>query len=126
MSELSESQEAAVRRIAAHIRRWPGADPLALAHEIVLGEIDKGTWFAEDPDRVAARYADLSTREAEILNLITSGRQDKEIARILDISIGTVKAHAKSAFHKLRVKNRTQAAITMVAAGLRPLEEPDR
>lgn len=54
--------------------------------------------------------ASLTNRELEILQKITDGDANKEIARRLDISLNTVQVHASSIFRKLRVSNRTQAA----------------
>ena len=51
----------------------------------------------------------LSARELEVLQLITQGRTNQEIARQLYISPGTVKAHTASIYRKLDVANRTEA-----------------
>jgi two-component system nitrate/nitrite response regulator NarL len=53
----------------------------------------------------------LSPREREILSLLTEGHSNKAIARILGITEATVKVHLKSLVRKIRVENRTQAAI---------------
>jgi two-component system nitrate/nitrite response regulator NarL len=54
---------------------------------------------------------DLSCRELTILRCLTSGASNKMIARELDISEATVKVHVKAILRKIRVHNRTQAAI---------------
>lgn len=54
---------------------------------------------------------DLTERELEVLDLIASGKVNKEIAKILFISEKTVKNHISSIFRKLNVTDRTQAAI---------------
>jgi len=51
----------------------------------------------------------LTTREAEILELVKSGLSNEEIAENLYISIHTVKSHMENIFKKLQVKNRTAA-----------------
>jgi LuxR family maltose regulon positive regulatory protein len=51
----------------------------------------------------------LSQRELEVLHLIALGKTNKEIARQLIISPGTVKAHTASIYRKLDVANRTEA-----------------
>ncbi len=53
----------------------------------------------------------LTTREAEVLELVADGLSNKQIARALRISEGTVKAHLGSAFRRIGVQQRTQAAI---------------
>ncbi len=50
-------------------------------------------------------YPPLSTREIEVLKLIAGGKQNKEIAEILSISIRTVETHRASIMSKLRLKN---------------------
>jgi two-component system nitrate/nitrite response regulator NarL len=53
----------------------------------------------------------LSPREREILSHLTEGHSNKGIARILGITEATVKVHLKSLLRKIKVENRTQAAI---------------
>ena len=56
----------------------------------------------------------LSSREKEILKLVTKGLTNKEIAESLSISQSTVKNHIHSAMEKLHVRNRVEAAIRFV------------
>jgi NarL family two-component system response regulator LiaR len=51
----------------------------------------------------------LTKREEEILELLTAGKLNKEIADKLHISIDTVKKHLKNIYKKLDVRNRTEA-----------------
>jgi ATP/maltotriose-dependent transcriptional regulator MalT len=51
----------------------------------------------------------LTTREFEILELISRGWSNPSIASNLSISINTVKYHLKRIFAKLQVKNRIEA-----------------
>lgn len=53
----------------------------------------------------------LTTREIEILDLLCKGTQNKLIAHHLSLSENTVKAHVRNIYKKLRVKNRTEAAL---------------
>jgi len=53
----------------------------------------------------------LSGREAAILNGLVEGASNKVIACQLKITEATVKVHVKAILRKIRVKNRTQAAI---------------
>lgn len=57
----------------------------------------------------------LSSREAEILHCLMQGAPNKIIARKLDVAEATVKVHIKAILRKIRVTNRTQAAMWAVA-----------
>jgi DNA-binding NarL/FixJ family response regulator len=54
--------------------------------------------------------AGLSPREAEVLRLVTIGRSNKEIARVLSLSDNTVANHVRSILAKTGTANRTEAA----------------
>jgi LuxR family maltose regulon positive regulatory protein len=60
----------------------------------------------------------LSKRELELLRLVAAGSSNKEIARDLVISLGTVKRHTVNIFTKLDVKNRTEAVAKAREMGL--------
>jgi DNA-binding NarL/FixJ family response regulator len=61
--------------------------------------------------RSEQRHADLSKREREVLGLVAEGLPNKLIARRLEISEKTVKAHLTSIFQRIGVTDRTQAAL---------------
>ena len=52
----------------------------------------------------------LTHREREIMGLVSEGLSNKEIARQLNISQGTVKVHLYNIFQKLEISNRTVLA----------------
>jgi DNA-binding NarL/FixJ family response regulator len=54
---------------------------------------------------------ELTPREREVLALLADGLPNKLIARRLDISEKTVKAHLTNIFHRIGVTDRTQAAL---------------
>jgi DNA-binding NarL/FixJ family response regulator len=54
---------------------------------------------------------DLTDREREVLGLVGKGMPNKQIARRLEISEKTVKAHLTSAFRRIGVDDRMQAAL---------------
>ncbi len=56
----------------------------------------------------------LSSREAEILQCLMEGAPNKVIARKLEVAEATVKVHIKAILRKIRVANRTQAAMWAV------------
>lgn len=62
-------------------------------------------------------YVPLSPREMEILQFVTNGLSNKEIATRLGISQQTVKNHMTSILKKLNVQDRTQAAVTALRHG---------
>lgn len=53
----------------------------------------------------------LSERERQILRCIVHGASNKHIARQFSITEATVKVHMKAILRKIRVRNRTQAAV---------------
>ena len=59
----------------------------------------------------------LSEREEQIIKSVVKGHGNKMIARTLDIAEATVKVHMKSVLRKIRVANRTQAAIWALENG---------
>jgi DNA-binding NarL/FixJ family response regulator len=64
------------------------------------------------------RESALSPREHEVLELLTRGAVNKEIAAGLQISENTVKNHLKSIMEKLHVENRVQIVAQAVRHGL--------
>jgi DNA-binding NarL/FixJ family response regulator len=60
----------------------------------------------------------LTSREVEILQQVTAGLANKEIAQRLSISDRTVKNHLSNIMEKLHVNSRTQAAVYALRAGL--------
>ena len=59
----------------------------------------------------------LSEREVQILDGLVKGHPNKVIARTCNVTEATVKVHMKSILRKIRVDNRTQAAIWAMANG---------
>ncbi len=59
----------------------------------------------------------LSARERCILNCLIEGDSNKVIARKIEIAEATVKVHIKAILRKIRVHNRTQAAIWAISNG---------
>jgi DNA-binding NarL/FixJ family response regulator len=53
----------------------------------------------------------LSKRETEILELLSKGLSNKEIADPLNISVETVRVHLRRVYEKLHVHSRTEAAM---------------
>lgn len=73
------------------------------------------TGAAKDPLRLSGP---LSPREHAIIQLISRGQSNKQVAHELGIAPETVKAHAKRIFVKLGAQSRTEAVSRAVALGL--------
>ena len=77
----------------------------------VLAKVVKGgTVESGRPDR----FSSLTPREFEILRHLSEGQSNKEIARDLGITDGTVKLHVRSILRKLEVRSRVEAAVIAV------------
>ena len=72
-------------------------------------------WPSRVPDN-------LTTRERAVLEALTSGARNKEIAGELGTSVRTVKFHVENIFQKLHVHTRTQATSVAIELGLVPRE----
>lgn len=93
--------------------------------EVVRSVIDGASWFDPSIAHVVLKAAtnksyaetavktsyNLTSRESQILKLITEGYSNNEIAKELFVSINTTKAHVASILQKLEVEDRLQAAL---------------
>ena len=69
------------------------------------------------PSSVHALFAPLSPREIEVLEQVSRGQSNKQIARNLTISDQTVKNHITSILKKLAVNDRTEAVVFSLRQG---------
>jgi DNA-binding NarL/FixJ family response regulator len=60
----------------------------------------------------------LSEREVEVLDLISKGKSNKEIADLIFVTENTVKMHVKKILLKLQANDRTQAVVIAIQRGL--------
>ena len=65
-------------------------------------------------NQVVSELENLTDREREVFNLLSSGMTNKEIASTLVITTNTVKRHLKVIFEKLKVHTRSGAAAKAV------------
>jgi TolB-like protein len=72
-----------------------------------------------------AGFERLSTRQAEILELIAKGLHNDEIAGVLGIAATTVRTHVTAVLARLELTNRTEAAAAYVAWAARPARIAD-
>jgi DNA-binding NarL/FixJ family response regulator len=71
-----------------------------------------------DPPRLPGSLSNLTTREVQVLRLITDGRSNADAAGRLGISRRTVEHHLEAIYGKLGVASRTAAVREAVAHGL--------
>jgi DNA-binding NarL/FixJ family response regulator len=91
----------ALHRIAAGKVYVPAdTEAAAAATAAVTGELD-----------IAQRLATLTAQQVRVLQLLGTGKLNKEIAYELDIAEPTVKVHVSAILQKLKVYSRTQAAV---------------
>ena len=77
-----------------------------------MGQINRP--YVDDSQEL---FSPLSPREMQILQYVTRGLSNKEIAFALGISHQTVKNHMTAILHKLDVEDRTQAAVYALRHG---------
>jgi DNA-binding NarL/FixJ family response regulator len=100
--------EAAIRAV----HRGEGLlDPAVTA--TVLAEVARPSSDEPDPG-----FASLTPREREVLGLLGRGMTNAAIARELFVAEKTVKSHVSSILAKLRLADRTQAALYAARLGL--------
>lgn len=93
-------------------------------------ELEK--WLMSQTEQAIRPYSDpgepfhpLSNREMEVLECVTTGMSNKEIAGMLGISHQTVKNHVTAILRKLGVDDRTQAAVYALRRGWVRLYQQD-
>jgi two-component system NarL family response regulator len=76
------------------------------------------------PAPVAARLVEslpattLTGRERDVIRLLAQGCSNRDIARLLSLTVGTVKGYVHNVFLKLGVKDRLQAVTTALRRGI--------
>jgi DNA-binding NarL/FixJ family response regulator len=86
-----------------------GAEARDVLHAIHLASRGLHVMPASDADGAAPPGPDVLTpREAEVMELLRSGRSNAEIAQALHVSIETVRTHARRIYRKLGVKTRRE------------------
>jgi two-component system nitrate/nitrite response regulator NarL len=113
----------------AHVGHADGDDDREEV-EMVGVTVGTNTWVAPAEITNGSR---LSARQQSILRCLVQGDSNKTIARKMAMAEATVKVHVKAILRKIRVHNRTQAAIWAMSNGsfspakgdaLPALEEP--
>ena len=91
-----------------------------LLETIRLVHLGKKRIPAEIATEIAEHAGDdaLTLRELEVLRALGAGYSNKQIARQLTVSEGTVKSHMKSILPKLNARDRTHAVMIAVKRGM--------
>ena len=104
--------EELVQAIRSVYRGYSQMGP-GLMEKMVNGILDSDTVKAGS---IEIKLAQLTHRELDVLNLICQGSTNREIARQLYITEGTVKTHLTHIFNRLNLRNRSQLAIYAISA----------
>ncbi len=83
-----------------------------------LKALDASAIKSQDAKEGKKDIESLSSRELDVLRLVTDGLTNQEIAEKLVLSVETVKTHMRHIMEKLRVSDRTQAAVKAMREGL--------
>jgi DNA-binding NarL/FixJ family response regulator len=115
------------------LKRAPSAEILEAIAEVrhggapMTGEIARRVVEAfQMPASADAATVVLSSREHELLALLSKGFSNKEIADKLDIAYQTVKVHLKHIYEKLHVRSRTEALLKFMGEPEAPAARPAR
>jgi len=96
---------------------------LALLNAPVLKRVSRG--LSVKPGSQGSLLSKLSTREIEVLRLVGQGKNNKEIARALFLTEGTIKNYVSKIFDQLGVRTRSDA-IAIARAQLDDLSQKSR
>ncbi|MER3495313.1 MAG: DNA-binding response regulator [Mastigocladus sp. ERB_26_2] len=102
----------ALRSVAAGASWWDETATQEIRSKFELNSTENYT------NNLSITVNPLTQREQEILSLIAQGKTNQEIAEELYITTGTVRVHVHTILHKLEVRDRTQAVIVAMQAGL--------
>ena len=69
-------------------------------------------------DRLIPEFGNVTLREIEILQLVSEGLSNKQIAQRLSLSLYTVKNHVHNVLEKLQARNRLEAVNYALDKGL--------
>ncbi len=108
---LKRSAPAEVRQAILDVRKGGAPMSAEIARRVVEAFHPPRRGAAAPAAAAPAEEVKLSKRETEILELLTQGLANKEIADRLGLSIETVRVHLKRVYDKLHVHSRTEAAM---------------
>ncbi|MEM6832008.1 MAG: LuxR C-terminal-related transcriptional regulator [Pseudomonadota bacterium] len=79
-------------------------------HDEFVSDVLSSIRREQRTNRISAEGIALTTKEEEIVELVTKGLSNKEIARLVDASDNTVKWHLKNLFRRFEVSSRDELA----------------
>lgn len=107
--DTAELHEAAVSTGIERVSAEAYAAEVAVGRRYSLGEAMR--WLAEQLPEDRGDEVELTPRQKEIAELIAEGKSNKEIARLLLITVRTVETHIEHMFVKLGAVSRVQIAV---------------
>jgi DNA-binding NarL/FixJ family response regulator len=75
--------------------------------------------FHQQPPPSASQQANLTQRQAQVLDLLAQGCSYHEIARLTQLTYATVHTHIRHLYKKLQVKSRSQAVAKLMGQNRR-------
>jgi DNA-binding NarL/FixJ family response regulator len=96
------------------VSREARAEPLPSHSEAGGSEAEGPEASGSGQSSEAVQIESLTSREVEVLRLLSQGQTNPQIARNLLFSVSTVKAQVRSILSKLGVSDRTQAAVRAI------------
>lgn len=82
--------------------------------QVFVSPVSAGRSAPEPAQARSIPPPELTARQKEVLNLLATGKSNKQIAWALGISEGTVKVHVNAAFRALGVHNRVNATTALL------------
>jgi DNA-binding NarL/FixJ family response regulator len=110
-------KDAPPRQLAEAVRTVAAGDSLlapAVTKRLIARYVSRPPADAVRRDR----FAELTDRELEVLNLLTRGLSNVEIGERLFLSEATIKTHVTRVLNKLGVRDRVQAVVLAYESGL--------
>lgn len=108
--------------LIAAIRRVAAGETL-LSPQMAASILEEFRATERLPAHPEHRISELTGREEEILRHLAQGASNQEIAESLDVSEKTIRNRLSEIFSKLRLNNRTQAALYALREGIASLQE---
>lgn len=118
-------KDASAKELVDAIRRVAAGETLLNA-EMAASILDEFHTLGEMPTHPEHQLSELTEREEDILRLLAQGATNQEIATSLNVSEKTVRNRLSEIFSKLRLNNRTQAALYALREGIASLQDSEQ